>query len=86
MIVSCFILDQLKPENHFIEYFKINEGDLLFNEGILEENTEELIEFFRQELAYMVAAVYNSYNPEIINNQVVVKVITDVFRNFLNLP
>lgn len=85
MIVSCFILDQLKPENHFIEYFKINEGDLLFNEGILDVNTEELIEFFRQELAYMVAAVYNSYNPEIINNQVVVKVITDVFRNFLNL-
>ncbi|MCP5374924.1 MAG: hypothetical protein H6743_02370 [Rickettsiaceae bacterium] len=85
LIVSYFILDQLKPEEHFIEYFKINEGELLFNKGILDKNPEELIEFFKQELAYIIAGIYQTYNSEVINDRVVVKVIIDVFRNFLNL-
>ena len=85
LTISNFILDKLKLEDDFIKYFKIIEGDLLFNEGILDKSTEELKEFFRQKLAYILAIIYNSYDRSIIEKKAVAEVILNIFRNFLNL-
>lgn len=92
-IIRSFILNNLSClEENFINYFLLKESDLIVNSGYLEitegfqdVTVRKLQDFFTIELAGILAIIYNSYAPAIINPQVLKEEIYFIFKNFVSI-